>query len=338
MAIATGNLFKVVEVATQALYTAIAVKDPATAYYVRETKKIIVDSIEYGFNPADITSTILFNLLESVDTDTIDLTITNEGGKVKVSASVKVEPIGTTGFKLIWYSSPSDGLAAYNATDLDGRISTTTNTTGGEDRSTVVAAAIYAGTSTPSNAGWIYSDWFSLANGNDVIVRDQTDMAYEYYKMVPGDNLIEVSSTGLSVRKLVIQDMIDDSIDAAVTNKLGVANGIATLGADGLIPSAQLPSYVDDIIDVIIRTGQSSVFTAARFANLADGAGGTAITPTSGKIYNEYSGPSTPTNKIYRWSGTAYVEIRDPNLKTLNNETLYGTGNISIAQWTVVSS
>jgi hypothetical protein len=29
----------------------------------------------------------------------------------------------------------------------------------------------------------------------------------------------------------------------------GVANGVATLGADGLIPSTQLPSYVDDVLE-----------------------------------------------------------------------------------------
>src|SRR6185369_16337354 len=33
------------------------------------------------------------------------------------------------------------------------------------------------------------------------------------------------------------------------TSKLGVANGVATLGSDGKVPAAQLPSYVDDVVE-----------------------------------------------------------------------------------------
>src|SRR3990167_7967639 len=35
-----------------------------------------------------------------------------------------------------------------------------------------------------------------------------------------------------------------------VTTNKGAANGYASLGADGLVPAAQLPSYVDDVIEV----------------------------------------------------------------------------------------
>jgi hypothetical protein len=65
----------------------------------------------------------------------------------------------------------------------------------------------------------------------------------------------------------------------------GVSNGVATLGADGKIPSSQLPSYVDDVLEY----GNKSNFP---------GVG------ESGKIY-----VSTVDNKTYRWSGTQYTEI-----------------------------
>ena len=42
-------------------------------------------------------------------------------------------------------------------------------------------------------------------------------------------------------------------------NTRGAANGIATLGADGKVPSAQLPSFVDDVVDV-------ATFAALRLA------------------------------------------------------------------------
>lgn len=71
----------------------------------------------------------------------------------------------------------------------------------------------------------------------------------------------------------------------AINNSKGVANGIATLDQNGLVPSSQLPSYVDDVIEV------------STFSALPD-------TGESGKIY-----VTQDTNLTYRWSGTAYVEI-----------------------------
>lgn len=67
--------------------------------------------------------------------------------------------------------------------------------------------------------------------------------------------------------------------------EMGVANGVATLGADGKVPSNQLPSYVDDVLEY----DNKSAFPA---------------TGETGKIY-----VSKDTNLTYRWSGSAYVEI-----------------------------
>lgn len=65
----------------------------------------------------------------------------------------------------------------------------------------------------------------------------------------------------------------------------GAVNGVATLGTDGRVPSSQLPSYVDDVLEY---TNKSTFPT----------------TGETGKIYVD-----TSTNKTYRWSGTTYVEI-----------------------------
>lgn len=67
--------------------------------------------------------------------------------------------------------------------------------------------------------------------------------------------------------------------------EMGVANGVATLGADGKVPSGQLPSYVDDVLE---------------FENKAS----FPAKGETGKIY-----VSKDTNLTYRWSGSAYVEI-----------------------------
>ena len=65
----------------------------------------------------------------------------------------------------------------------------------------------------------------------------------------------------------------------------GVADGLAALDSGGKVPSAQLPSYVDDVEE---------------YANSAafPGAGET------GKIYVDLA-----ANLTYRWTGTVYTEI-----------------------------
>ena len=85
---------------------------------------------------------------------------------------------------------------------------------------------------------------------------------------------------------------------------VGSANGVASLDGDGKVPSAQLPSYVDDVVDAYIVSGA----TALSAGWLSATSGGSALTPETGKIYvvltaGEYQ------NKTYRWSGTTYVEI-----------------------------
>lgn len=67
--------------------------------------------------------------------------------------------------------------------------------------------------------------------------------------------------------------------------KKGVANGYASLDGSGTVPAAQLPSYVDDVLE---------------YVNLAGFPG----TGETGKIY-----VALDTNKTYRWSGSGYIEI-----------------------------
>ena len=73
------------------------------------------------------------------------------------------------------------------------------------------------------------------------------------------------------------------------TTSIGIANGVAGLDADGKVPSTQLPSYVDDIIE-------GSDLAALQALNAAEKA--------AGKIY-----VALDTNKTYRWSGSAFVEV-----------------------------
>ena len=78
-----------------------------------------------------------------------------------------------------------------------------------------------------------------------------------------------------------------------ITQK-GSANGVATLDGNGKVPSSQLPSYVDDVVEGYYYNGQ--FYTDSAHTQL--------ITPETGKIYVDLN-----TNKTYRWGGTTYVEI-----------------------------
>ena len=83
---------------------------------------------------------------------------------------------------------------------------------------------------------------------------------------------------------------------------MGVKNGVATLGADGLVPSSQLPSFVDDVLEF-------------------DSSGAFPTTGESGKIY-----VALDTNLTYRWGGTEYVEI-SPSLALGETESTAYAGN-----------
>ena len=108
-------------------------------------------------------------------------------------------------------------------------------------------------------------------------------------------------------------------------NLKGSAGGVAELDSNGRVPSSQLPSYVDDVLE---------------HANIS-------LFPTigeSGKIYI-----TSDTNLTYRWSGAGYVEI-SPSIalgetsatayrgdrgktayehsQTVHNKSLVGLGNV----------
>ena len=86
-----------------------------------------------------------------------------------------------------------------------------------------------------------------------------------------------------------------DELTNYVTNsEKGAANGVASLDSTGKVPSSQLPSYVDDVIEGYYYNGK--FYTDSAHTQL--------ITPETGKIYVDLN-----TNKTYRWGGTTYVEI-----------------------------
>lgn len=103
---------------------------------------------------------------------------------------------------------------------------------------------------------------------------------------------------------LSASDIPDLSATYVPKTSVGVANGIASLDSEGKVPSSQLPSYVDDVVDAYIVSGSTPL--SAGWLSLTDG--GSALTPATGIIYVILSSGEYQ-NKTYRWSGSTYVEI-----------------------------
>ena len=87
-----------------------------------------------------------------------------------------------------------------------------------------------------------------------------------------------------------------DSTARIAESKLGIANGVATLDSNGKVPSTQLPSYVDDVLEFD---------TTALFPETGD----------TGILY-----VALDTNKVYRWSGTTYIYITSGAVDSVNGK------------------
>lgn len=101
----------------------------------------------------------------------------------------------------------------------------------------------------------------------------------------------QIDATDASLQSQVSSNDTDitalQAVDATKEDKAnkGIASGYASLDSSARVPAAQLPSYVDDVLE---------------FANLA----AFPATGAAGVMY-----VALDTNKIYRWSGTVYVEM-----------------------------
>jgi len=140
---------------------------------------------------------------------------------------------------------------------------------------------------------------------------------------------------GTAWKKLAYQDdvpaitidsiPIDSSANAVSSN--GVFDALA-LKADlvaGKVPSTQLPSYVDDVIEGYLSTG---VF-------YSDAGLTTPITGETGKIYVDLL-----ENKSYRWSGSVYIQISNAisSIDELTDVTVSSPLNGQLLQYNTTTS
>lgn len=98
-------------------------------------------------------------------------------------------------------------------------------------------------------------------------------------KTYDGSSAVEITKADLGLSS------IEENTAYVRADKVGVANGVASLDTNGKVPTAQLPSFVDDVLE---------------YTNI----GAFPRPGETGKIYVDIS-----SGKTYRWSGTTHVEI-----------------------------
>lgn len=121
-------------------------------------------------------------------------------------------------------------------------------------------------------------------------VNQTTGELIQYSGDAPTDkvgNLSAATTTNKSSVVAMVNEINSALASKVSTTSVGSANGVAELDANGRVPSSQLPSYVDDVLE---------------YADLAH----FPATGETGKIYI-----AVDTGKTYRWSGSGFVEISE---------------------------
>jgi hypothetical protein len=186
-----------------------------------------------------------------------------------------------------------------------------------------VGAFLRANNATTGQADWVDVTWNMLGNKpilgtastydvaesgnaapNEVVLGSDTRIA----GLTPGQianhmhtiNQIEGIPADFDVNILTALDGVTSNVQTQLDAKVnltsvGSAYGIASLDGNGKVPSAQLPSYVDDVLE---------------FVDLAS-------LPTTGSTGILYV--TTNDNSIHRWSGSTYINIATGSGVTIPN-------------------
>ena len=113
----------------------------------------------------------------------------------------------------------------------------------------------------------------------------------------------------------------------------GQANGFASLDGNGLVPSSQLPSYVDDVIEAYATYDVSETGKLSNIKLYSDPDHANPITGESGKIYLNIT-PDEPPYQ-FRWSGTQFVDSNTSSLilGEVTGTAYDGAKGKSLADW-----
>lgn len=263
-----------------------------------------------GKNVLEISGKDLQDLINS-----ISLTSGTNNGTLKLTVGTTiVDNIKVTGFDQKQDQLSTSQLNAVNSGITSGKVSTYdgyqakidakyTKPTGGipkTDLSSAVQTSLGKADSALQSHQQITTGSANgtiSVGGSDVAVKGLGSLAYKN-SLTKSDvglgNVENKSST--TIRSEITKSNVTSALGYTPLNSSlkGANSGIAELDENGKIPSSQLPSYVDDCVEGYLYNNKL----------YKESSHTTEISGESGKIYIDLA-----SNKTYRWSGSAFVEI-----------------------------
>lgn len=141
---------------------------------------------------------------------------------------------------------------------------------------------------------------------NDYTTAEKNKLA-EAIDESTANTLINTAISKLTKASVGLGNVTNDS--QVKRSEMGTANGIATLNDQGLVPVSQLPSYVDDVVDVYATYTKSDVGVLTNIEVFSDSGKTQPVTGESGKIYIDVE-----NNYQFRWTGTKYAPVGSPTV------------------------
>ena len=147
-------------------------------------------------------------------------------------------------------------------------------------------------------------------------IKEEADARAEYdqvqmQKIQEEEEARAAADTALENKLQTNINNLEKKHDDFVATK-GKANGFASLDGNGLVPSSQLPSYVDDVIEVYATYDVSETGKLSNIKLYSDPDHANPITGESGKIYLNIT-QDEPSYQ-FRWSGTQFVDNNTSSL------------------------
>ena len=147
-------------------------------------------------------------------------------------------------------------------------------------------------------------------------IKEEADARAEYdqvqmQKIQEEEEARAAADTALENKLQTNINNLEKKHDDFVATK-GKANGFASLDGNGLVPSSQLPSYVDDVIEAYATYDISETGKLSNIKLYSDPDHANPITGESGKIYLNIT-QDEPSYQ-FRWSGTRFVDSNTSSL------------------------